>query len=111
MAVMTDRRSVAANAVVENILTGKLHEFLSEPSMVRVFMTGSAVGLNSSVLVGGESVVQDQEVSSANRFPQDPEDFLAESGGLQGDRLVIGLRNTTGGAITAITRVSVEPVG
>jgi len=111
MPVMTDRRSVAANTTVENILSGKVHEFLPENSVIRVFMAAAAAGINASFLVGSESLVQDQEVSDANRFPQDPEDFLSESGGLEGDRVLLALRNTTGAAIVVITRVSIEPVG
>lgn len=110
MPVMTDRQSVAANATVQNVLAGKLAEFLSDPSRVALYGTGSAVGLNYSLLIGGESVVDDQEVSAANRFPVVPDDFVAEGGGLGGDRIIVRVRNTTAGAITAFTRVEVNPV-
>lgn len=110
MPVMTDRQSVAANATVTNVLAGKLHEFLSRPSAVRFFSTASAVGLNATFIVGGKSTMQDQEVSAQNRMPLVPDDFVAEAGGLQGERILVSYRNTTGGAITAFTRVEVEPV-
>jgi len=110
MPVMTDRQAVAANAVVANALAGKLHEFASEASIVRVYGTASAVGLNFSVLIGGESVVQDQEVNAQNRLPIVPDDFIAEGGALPGDRIVVSYRNTTGGALTAYLRVEVDPV-
>ena len=111
MPVMTDRQSVGANATVANVVSGKIHEFLTEASVVRLYATASAVGLNYSFLVGNESVVQDQEVNAQNRMPIIPDDFVAEWGGLPGDRIVISPRNTTGVAITAFTRVEVEPVG
>ena len=109
---MTDSRSVAANTVVENILTGKLHEFISgmQAARVRVFITSSATGINASLLIGGESFVQDQLVSGANRFPLDPDDFFAEGGGFVGDRILLSVRNTTGGALTTITRIVIDPV-
>lgn len=110
MPVMTDRQSVAANATVQNVVAGKLAEFLGDPSRVALYATGSAVGLNFSILIGGESVVDDQEVSAANRFPVIPDDFVAEGGGLAGDRIIVRVRNTTAGAITAFTRVEVNPV-
>lgn len=109
MAIMSDRQSVAANATVANALAGKVHEFLTGPSIVRFYATASAVGMNCSFLVGNESIVQDQEISAANRFPVVPDDFVGESGGIAGDRIIISYRNTTGGAITAFTRVEVEP--
>lgn len=111
MPMMSDVRSVAANSTVENVLTGKLHEFLNAASVVRLFITGSAAGLFASLLVSGESFLQDQEVSAANRFPLIPDDFTVDAGGFQGDRLVLSLRNSTGAAITARTLVEVRPVG
>lgn len=111
MPQMTDRRSVAANSVVENVLSGKLHEFITaQVARVRLFGTGSAVGLNASMLVGGESFTQDQEISGANRFPIDPDDFVVEGAGVNGDRILVSVRNTTGAAITSVVRVEVEPL-
>jgi hypothetical protein len=110
MPVMTDRQSVAANATVTNVLAGKLHEFLNRPSAVRLYACASAVGLNSTLIVGSQSSVQDQEVNAQNRLPIVPDDFLAEAGGLAGERILVSYRNTTGAAITAFTRVEVEPV-
>jgi hypothetical protein len=109
MPIMTDRQSVPANTTIQNVIQGKLHEFLSEPSRIGLYATGSAVGLNYSLLIGGEALVDDQEVSAANRFPVVPDDFVAEGGGLQGDRILVRVRNTTGAAITAFTRVEINP--
>lgn len=110
MPIMTDRQSVPANGVVANALSGKLHEFVNEPSLIRLYGTGSAVGLNMSLIVGGEVVVQDQEVNAQNRLPIVPDDFIAEGGGLVGDRIVVSYRNTTGAAIIAFSRLETEPM-
>jgi len=107
---MTFVGSVAANTQNDNILAGKLHEFLVEHARIVVAATGSAAGLRLSLLVGGEAVVQDQEISSANRFPQLPQDFAAEGAGFPQDRIVIPIRNTTGGALTAQVTVDVIPI-
>lgn len=106
---MTDVRSVAANATVENILSGKLHEFLSSPSRIRVASVASAAGLRISILLGNYVAVQDQELSDANVFPRFPDDIVAEAAGFRSDRLVIQLRNTTAGAITARSVVDIFP--
>ncbi len=108
---MSDVRAVAANAIVDNILTGKIHEFASRPSVVRLLLTASAVGMFMSFLIGGEAVVQDQEIGAANRFPLDPDDFFAEFGATVGDRIVVQLRNSTGAAITVNSVVDVSPIG
>lgn len=107
---MSDVRSVAANTVVENVLAGKLHEFLPGRSIVRIMAAGSAAGLRVSALIGGESVVQDQEISAANRFPIFPDDIVTEAAGLPGDRLTVSVRNTTAGALTSNITVDVQPM-
>ena len=107
---MSDRQSVGANAVVANVLTGKLHEFLSEDSIVRCYAVAAAVGLNVSLLVGGESIVQDQEISGAGGFPVIPDHFVAEGAGFAGDRVILSLRNTTAAAIVATSIVETEPI-
>ncbi len=109
MSLLTDRRSVAANTTEPNVLSGKAQEFVQEPSIIRLFCTGSAVGLFYTFLCGTEVVLEDQEVSAANRFPIVPDDYVAECGALPGDRIVVKVRNSTGAAITAFTRVEVNP--
>jgi len=109
MSIMSDNQSVAANATVLNALAGKVHEFLSEDSIVRAYVSAAAVGLNVSLLIGAEVLVDDQEVSSSNRFPLIPDDLLAEGAGFQADRLILRYRNTTGAAIIVRSLVNVEP--
>lgn len=108
--IMTDSQSVAGNATVANVLAGKAFEFVGRPSLVRVYATGSATGLQATLLVGGVSHVQDQLISAANRFPIRPDDLLVEAPAPAGARLVYSVRNTTGGALTSITLVEVIPV-
>jgi len=108
---MTDVRSVAANSVVENVLAGKIFEFANVNSVASLFGTASAAGLRISFIIASEVQLDDQEISSANRFPLVPDDFLTRGGALWGDRIVIRLRNTTVGAITAFTRLELEGIG
>ncbi len=107
--VMTDVQSVAANTTTSNILAGKNKEFLDEPSVLEIGVCASAAGLRATVVIGTEVVVDDQEVSSANHMPIFPDDVLAEGGGFAGDRITLRLRNTTGGALTAFTKINISP--
>jgi selenophosphate synthetase-related protein len=108
--VMTDRQSVAANATVANAVSGKVHEFITRPSKVRLYGCASAVGLNMTFIVGNVTVMQDQEVNAQNRMPIVPDDWIVDAGAKPGDRVVLSYRNSTGGAITAFSRVEVIPV-
>lgn len=105
MPTMTDRQSVAANATVQNVLVGKIFEFAQRPSVLRLYATAAAIGLNISFVVGSRVIVDDQEVNAQNRMPIVPDDFLAEGGARPGERIVVRLRNTTGAAIIAFTRL------
>jgi len=109
MAIMTYIASVGAGAVVANALSGKSHEFIGEPSIITIGVAGSAVGLNASLIVGDEVTVDDQEVPVGTTLPAFPDQVLAQAGGLPGNRVIVKLRNTSGGAITAYVKVMVEP--
>jgi len=110
MAVMTDTQSIAANTTIANVIAGKTHEFVTEPSIVTLSATGSAVGLYATLIVGDEIVIEDQAIPLTNRFPVVPDDTLGQGGGLPSDRIVVKMRNSTGGALTSWVRVDVEPV-
>lgn len=110
MEIMTDRRSVAANGTEANVVAAKAHEFVTRPSVVRVYGTASAVGLNMTVTVGNRIFVQDQELNAQNRMPIYPDDFIVDAAGMPGDRILVSLRNTTGGALNGFTKVEITPV-
>lgn len=109
MPLMTYIASVAANTTVANAMSGKSHEFLSEPSIVTIGVGGSAVGLNASLIVGDEVTLDDQEVPVVTTLPAFPDQVLTQAGGLPGERVVVKVRNTTGAPITAYVKVLVEP--
>lgn len=107
--VMTDFQAVVANTTVPNVLAGKSAEFVKEPSVVSFSATGSAAGLFMTAIVGEEVVIEDQLIPVTNRFPVVPDDTMAQAGGFPGDRIIVKIRNSTGGALNAWVRVDVEP--
>ena len=109
MAYMSDRQSVAANASVANVLSGKSQEFLIAPSALDFGIQASAVGMFATIIVGNEILMEDQEVPTQNRMPVFPDDFiLFNQAGAPGDRVIVKLRNSTAGAITVFTAVRVN---
>jgi len=110
-ASMTDRQSVAANATVQNVFAGNLNEFLQANSLVNLYASAAAVGLNLTLIVGDEIFLDDQEVSAQNRMPLVPDDLVVQAAGFQGDRVIVRYRNTTGAAIVAFARVDMIPRG
>jgi len=109
---MTDRRSVAANTTVDNVLAGKIDEFLRMPAVVTLYAIAEAVGVNVSLIVGSNVVLDDQEIAAraAGVAITKPDDLVIQAGGLAGDRMILRLRNTTAGAIIVRTQLETSPV-
>jgi len=111
MPTMTDVRSVAANASVANVLSGKTNEFLPANSLVRVGITAAVVGLFATVLIQEKVILEDQEIANNALMPIDPDDIILEEIGLAGDRIIVKLRNSTGAAIITKTLVKTTDIG
>lgn len=103
---MAGQVSVAANAVSANQLAGLLYEILDRPANVLLAAAAAAVGINCNFLIGGVSVVQDQAISRANRYPILPDDAVTEEQGI--GRMILTFRNTTGAAIVVDWTVDVD---
>lgn len=113
MPVMTDyNRSVAANTTVDNILAGKLDEFLRVNSQIGLHAIAQAVGVRYSLIIGGETALDDQEINARAGATATivPDDFVCDAAGFAGDRVIIRIRNTTGAAIIVNTRVELSPI-
>jgi len=108
--VMTDVVSVAANATSLNVLAGKLAEFLAERSVVRLYAAAAAAGIFASLLIGDSVLIDDQEISGANRYPLKPDDLVDEGAGFDNDRLILRFRNSTAGALVVQSRLEIEPL-
>ena len=98
---------VLANSVSPNVLAGEQFEFLAQNAQVTFLCTGSAIGLNTSLLAGGVTLINDQEIGLQNRFPIVPDDILTSEIVPAGARLLATFRNTTVGTLTAFWRFDI----
>lgn len=110
MPFLKDRRSVAANGVVANVLEGKFNRVLQENSKVTVAMTGSVVSGFGTIVVGRELLMDDQEIPDTAATPRNPEDILAQTVGRAGEEVIIKIRNANAGANVINTNVYIEPI-
>lgn len=110
MATMSDVRSVAAGATVENILDGKINEFLDSPSALQVYATGGGAGVFMTILAGQRVIMNQQEISAKTTFPVLDQDKIASDVVGSNERLTISVRNSTVGALTVRTLVDVTPL-
>lgn len=107
MPTMQNSVVVAANAKSANVLAGQQYEFLPANANVVLSVAGSAAGLNVSLLAGGVTLIDDQAINAANRFPIIPDDVISQELIPAGARLLLTFRNTTGAPLTAFWRVDV----
>jgi hypothetical protein len=91
--------SVAANATVENLLSGSAFEFLRGNAIVSAGVTGAATGLVVTIQSGADIVLEESPVFIKTQYPIIPDEMYYTDVGVAGDRLVIRIRNTTGGAL------------
>jgi len=107
MPTMQDSLLVAANAVSANVLAGQQFEFMPGNANMTLSVAGSATGLRVSLLAGGVTLINDQAINTANRFPIIPDDVISQELIPAGARLLLTFRNSTGAALTAFWRVDV----
>ena len=110
MPVIQKEISVPANDANENILAGSAFEFLRGNSVVSVGLAGSATGLVANIQSGADIVLEESPLLVKTAMPTIPDDMYYNDVGVQGDRLVIRVRNTTAGALTVRAIVQVTPL-
>lgn len=101
MPVIQVEQSVAAGAVVNNLLSGSAFEFLRSNSIVSMGVVQSATGCFATIQSGADIVAEEFSPAIKTTYPLIPDEMYYSDVGAAGDRLVIRFRNPTAGAITA----------
>ena len=110
MPVIQKEVSVAAGAANENILAGSSFEFLRSNSIVSIGLTGSATGLVANIQSGADIVLEESPLLVKGTMPNIPDDMYYNDVGVAGDRLVVRVRNTSGGALTVRAVVQITSI-
>lgn len=110
MPVIQKELSVAANATVDNLISGSSFEFLRGNAVVSIGIVGSATGLVASIQSGSDIVLEEAPLLVKTTMPTIPDDMYYNDVGVAGDRLVLRIRNTTAGALTVRAIVQVTPL-
>lgn len=99
MAVIQKELSVAGNTAVENLLSGSAFEFLRGNAVVSIGVTAAVTGVVVNIQSGADIVLEESAAYIKTQFPIIPDEMFYTDVGVAGDRLVVRVRNTTGGAI------------
>jgi hypothetical protein len=93
--------SIAANSNNANLFSGSAFEYARFRQIVNVGVCQSATGLFCTFNVGADVVVEEFEPPIQTRYPIIPDEFYAQDVADPGDRVVMAVRNSTAGALTA----------
>lgn len=110
MPVIQIEQSVAAGAVVNNLLSGSAFEFLRQNSLVSMGVVQSATGCFATIQSGADIVAEEFSPAIKTTFPLIPDEMYYSDVGAAGDRLVVRFRNPTAGAITARVIAQITPL-
>jgi hypothetical protein len=108
MPVIMRTTSIPANSVVDNTLAGSAFEFARGNSLVSIGVTQAATGLFVTIQAGADIVAEEFEPPILTRYPIIPDEMYFSDVAAAADRLVVRVRNSTGGAVIARTTCQVS---
>lgn len=111
MPVLIGTTSIAAGAVVPNLLTGSIWEIPERNYWGRLAMTGDAAqAVRVTVQVGHQTQLEESQISAANRVPVLPDDMLISRFPIRkGARIILKARNTGAGANSVFWNLHLDP--
>lgn len=102
--------SLVLNSVNDNVIAGNQFEFAPVRSVVEFGIVSAATGIEVDILIGARSIVTRMLPLVKATAPIYPDDFTVKGGAQAGERVIIRLRNTTGGTINSFITVKYNPV-
>lgn len=102
--------SIGAGAVNNNVVSGSAFEFARTRQVVSMGFVQSATGMFATIQAGPDIVVEEFSLPILTTYPIIPDNMYFTDVMETGDRLVVRVRNPTGGALTVRGVVQVSPL-
>jgi len=110
MPVIQKTDSVLTTVTVENALSGSAFEFARTNQLVSIGVVCDTAGCFATITNGSDILLEESQVAVKSTYPVIPDEMYYNDVATQGDRLVIRLRNPTGGTVVFKTIVQVTPI-
>lgn len=91
--------SIAAGASNDNLFSGSAYEFANRNRVASIGITAAATGTFATLQSGADIVAEEFAPVVKTVMPVIPDDFFFNDVMAMGDRLVLRVRNPTGGAV------------
>jgi hypothetical protein len=98
--VIQKETAVAAGLVNDNLFSGSAFEYTRAPGIVSIAVVASATGGFVTLQAGPTIILEESPPTVKTSMPTVPDDFLYTAAVAPGDRLVLRVRNPTGGSLT-----------
>lgn len=102
--------SIAAGGNNNNLVSGSAFEFARGRQIVSMGITQAATGMFAQAQAGADIIVEEFSPPVLTRYPIIPDEMYFTDVMENGDRLVIRVRNPTGGAIIARAAIQMSQV-
>lgn len=110
MPVIQKTDSVLTTVTLENALSGSAFEFARTNQLVSIGVVCDTAACFATITNGSDILLEESEVAVKSTYPVIPDEMYYNDVAAQGDRLVIRLRNPTGGTVVFKTIVQVTPI-
>lgn len=110
MPVIQRTTVLAAGAIDQNVLSGSAFEFARTQQIVSIAVVASLATAFANIQSGSDIVLEETELVVKTSFPIIPDEFFYNDVAVQGDRLVIRVRNANAAANTIRTIVQVTNI-
>lgn len=110
MPMIMIEESIAAGAVNANLVAGSAFEFARARQVVSLGVVQSATGMFATIQAGGDVIAEEFSLPILTTYPIIPDNMYFTDIMEAGDRLVIRVRNPTGGALIARAAVQTSPI-
>jgi|SRR5215475_9274816 len=95
-----------------NVVQGTQYEFLPFHAHLEFAIVTTVTGMLATIYSGTDLLMQEGpiDLKTAGQLPIYPDNFHVNDDAAQGDRVNVTVRNTTAGALTAITVIRINPL-
>jgi len=101
MPMILKERAVLTTETVDNLIAGSAFEFARSRQLVSIGVVQSATGMYCTIQAGSDSIAEEFMLPILTTYPIIPDNMYFTDIMEAGDRLIIRVRNPTGGTLTA----------
>ena len=94
-----------------NVVTGSAFEYPQQPLQISLAISNATTAMFCTIYAGARLIAEEFTMTVSAAYPIVPDAFYFNFVILPGERLVVNVRNSTGGALVAYLVADMQPIG